>query len=146
MDQSRVKAIVDRELPAMARRLHVADWRLRTFFEHSRMSGDCMAECARDVRYRKASLFFDCEKHDDEADVLDSIRHELLHVVLAPFDVLYEHLTAGLDGVAKQQAIFLWNVAVEQSIDTLEKAFNEVAPLGNPAAQGPASPAEERSS
>ncbi len=124
MDRSEVKAVVDREIEAMAKALGVAHWSLTVSY------GPCSrkewsAECVRQAEYNVAKIIIDPEKQGDEDDVLDSLLHELAHVVLAPFDTYRSVMTAAdvPGSPADKRERNLWAFAVEQGVICVMRAY-----------------------
>jgi hypothetical protein len=139
MDRSAVKAIVERELNPLARRLGVSHWELTVKFDLRDGDGGrgTQGRCTKYVDYDKAIISLDPDSLADEAEVVRVLIHELLHIVLAPFDVLVnavgpvlkrdETLAAVLDSVRMN--------AVEQAVVNLERMYRNLTapPPGTPA-------------
>jgi hypothetical protein len=89
MDRGRCEEIVGREIGPLQRRLGVPHWSL--VVSYGPIDDDGVARtkgrCTRQVDYDRAHVEIDPEEHDDEADLLKTLRHELFHVVLSPFDL-----------------------------------------------------------
>ncbi len=84
MDTSAVKRIVKKHLQPLQHRLQVQEWRVDVLYEA--LEGETNARTNFIYPYRHAKVRIDPAQHDDEADVIRSLRHELAHLVLAPFD------------------------------------------------------------
>lgn len=89
MDKSEVKRIVEANIDEMMRTLGVQHWSIAVSYEQPE-NPDWAASCERHLDYHKAIIKIAPDKADSEAGVLNSLRHELLHVVLAPFDLYRE--------------------------------------------------------
>ncbi len=83
MDTTAVKRIVEEHLHPLQHRLQVQEWRVDVLYEA--LEGETNARTNFIYPYRHAKIRIDPAQHDDEADVIRSLRHELAHLVLAPF-------------------------------------------------------------
>jgi hypothetical protein len=141
LDKSEVEAIARRELPRLAEMLHVAHWTIDLSFDASRLQPTSMAECERMSCYDRATIILHPEKHRDEADVIDSIEHELLHIVLAPFDLSWNVVSESFHGVPLEHVKTVWQYSLEQTIVTLQRILRD---LSARAAKPDPKPEEER--
>lgn len=122
MDTSEVKAIVDEAAPAMREALWLGHWHLDFAFCPCDNDG-WTAQCYRKPPYRRATITIDPARAEDRADVLDSLRHELLHCVLGEFDVYANMVQTNIDkddgpAVAVEERAF--TLAVERTVNHLE--------------------------
>ena len=53
------------------------------------MSLDCKAQVNIDEAYRMATLCFDISQHTSEEDMADTIRHEMLHIVMNQYELVH---------------------------------------------------------
>jgi hypothetical protein len=128
MDRSAVKAIVDREIEPLMDRLGIGHWKIRVNYrpeatdEVGRLRH---GECTRLVDYNSAGIVLNPEAFDDEADVLASLRHELFHVVLSPFDLFMQAARAALgdDRSALATLERVWDHAVEKAVINLGRIW-----------------------
>ncbi len=77
--------------------------------------------------YRYAKIRIDPAQHDDEADVVHSLRHELCHLVLAPFDHAIKVVERILedDGTAGRAFDEAARFVVEECIINIERILSE---------------------
>src|SRR3954447_2607620 len=90
MDRSEAKAIVEREIEALLRQLGLEHWKIAVSYDPERTDSDGHVkhgECTRLLDYESAHISLNPESFDDQDDVLRTLRHELFHVVLSPFDL-----------------------------------------------------------
>lgn len=80
------KAIVDRTFWDMQRALGLADWKLKV--EWRKLDPNTKGQARLTPRYGHGTVAFDENEHDEEKDLLRSVRHELLHVLVAEHDPL----------------------------------------------------------
>lgn len=127
MDRSEVQKVVDREMPGLMERFGIRHWKVTVTYGPIGDDGVCRLQgrCTRHVDYNRAHVELDPEEHDDEADLLGTLRHELYHVVLSPFD-LYSQAADVLTPKASAEESMLervWRHAVEQAAINLERLF-----------------------
>ena len=134
MDRSAVKAIVDREIEPMMARLGVPHWRVSVDY------GPCSnpnwkASCGRTPDYNQATITIDASLADNEQDVIDSLEHELFHVLLAPFglyrDLVTQHVAEG--SAEEKQEARLFCFTIEQMVINLKRMRIGLAPAVSPA-------------
>lgn len=126
MDRSAVKAIVDANLRRLRWETQTQEWTVD--MEYTRCPGEgATAYVERDLPYRRATIWIDPEKVRDEASVLNSLRHELLHLVLAPFDtyMLTAQRLLADDATALRVLDGLWVLAVETTVGNLERLLDQ---------------------
>jgi hypothetical protein len=126
MDRGAVAAIVGRELGPLKSRLGIDHWDIEVTYGYIEGDVGCTTKgrCRRQVDYDRATIEIDPEAHDDEADVLKTLRHELFHVVLAPYDLYtYSVDKAGLDSPINAVLDRVWGHACEKAVIRLEKMY-----------------------
>lgn len=127
MDRSAVKAIVDREIEPLLRRLGIPHWRITVSYEPAPPDADgryVAGHVNRRVDYDQAHVTLNPEAFDDESDVLRVLRHELMHVVLSPYDVFLNAVQSTLDGHAAAPALqSVWTHCMERAVIHLERMY-----------------------
>lgn len=131
MDRKAVGRIVGREAPKLVKLLWLGHWAIDFVFDPCT---DCDAYCERNHRYRTATVAIDPAKHKDEGAVIDSLEHELLHLVLAPFDdyrcfSLPSYVEGSAEAKREESA---WELAVEQCLGNVHRAMKEMRKLAKP--------------
>ena len=92
MDKSELKKIIDKSIAPMRNALCLNEWTVQVFYEtlgksdHMRRSQ--IAESRPDPKYMDAWIKFYCEEIDDENEVLNTLRHELLHFLHADMQIM----------------------------------------------------------
>lgn len=123
MDVSEVKRIVEANIRPMIDALCLGHWRIG--IDYTKTGRDnWIAMCDRSGGdYFVASIILDPEMHDDEREVLKSLRHELLHLHLAPFDLFRDAMTQHIvnDTPEAGQENRLWAFACEQTLGNVER-------------------------
>ena len=87
------------------------------------------AMCERQVNYNQAHIIIDPKHAHSEEGVIKSLVHELLHVVLAPFDLYREVLSqhCGEQGsVRAREEAALFAFTVEQLVVNLRRVLRGV--------------------
>jgi hypothetical protein len=128
MDRSAVQAIVDRAIGPLAGRLGIEHWSIRVSYDPEPTDSDGHlkhGECTRLVDYNSAHISLNPESFDDESAVLATLRHELYHVVLSPFDLYSSSVDRALEGEGAVREILdrVWNHACERAVINLERMF-----------------------
>src|SRR5690349_9045575 len=124
MDRSEVKQIDEREIVDLVDRLGLTQWRINVHYD-LRDDDGANGICTRHVDYNNATIELDPAGLEDEAHVLKVLRHELFHVVLAPFDT-FINAVRPLTERDETTAAILASVqahAIEQAIICLERLY-----------------------
>lgn len=127
MDKSACKAIVDANIRRLMWETQTQDWGVTIDYGRTGID-DTIAQVEKQTKYRRATITIDHDEHDDEAHVLNSLRHELLHIVLAPFDrlvTLCEHLI-GDDQKMLAAVRACWSDVHETTVGNLERLLNRI--------------------
>ncbi|HEY9737536.1 MAG TPA: hypothetical protein V6D06_14680 [Trichocoleus sp.] len=149
MDKSAVKAAVEKHLERVSNQLApVRSWKLTIKYEA--LPGDhkstTEASCSFDYAYEDAVIRFDPEAHDDERHVVRNLRHELIHLLLAPIEAYRETITPMLSDEQSSVEYQAARVAVERCVMNVERVFDwglnipllpEEAPAEEPQAAEP---------
>jgi hypothetical protein len=122
LDHSQVRNIINANIKKMRWAMQLQDWRIGVSYLH--LDGDLVADCRAEPGCRRAFVRIDCDKCEDEHDVLDTLRHELLHVFHAemwPYRqavarLVEEHPFDAIDE-SFQQATELIVTRMEQMLD-----------------------------
>jgi hypothetical protein len=90
LDRSAVERVVSEHLPRLRALLGLNQWEVSVGYaaEPADVDGSLKrGECARLVDYHSAHISLNPDAFADEPAVLVTLRHELFHIVLAPFDL-----------------------------------------------------------
>lgn len=128
MDRSAVQAVVERELGPLLQRLGIGHWKVRCSYAPAPDQDDgtlLRGECTRLVDYQDAHIRFNPEAFDDEDAVLVTLRHELFHVILSPFDLYTSAVErAQVEGPAAEVLERIREHVLEQIVINLERMFS----------------------
>ncbi len=124
MDIASVQAIVDRELPPLCKQMGVTFWKIVVEYRCEDQDTDGRlrrGECTRLIDYLDACITLNPEAFDDEAMVLRTLRHELFHVILAPFDLFKAVVDNAVEDRIKSAMLNrVWHHALETAVIGLE--------------------------
>jgi hypothetical protein len=130
MDRSAVEAVVRRELQPLCDRMGLGHWKIKVTFDLRKEVGNrrIPGECHRLYDYEKVSIELDPDWFDDEAEVLQVLRHELLHLVASPFDLFAESVEKlAIDEATKDVLNRVWNHAQEMTVVNLERLWSNLS-------------------
>ena len=134
MDTSLAQAVVEANIEQMIVDLNVQEWNLRITYE--RLDGDTIASVHMLADYKKATITIDPAKHEEGSEVLRSLRHELLHLHLAPYELAEETIYQLLSEKERRVLSRMMTAACEQAIRNLEgmleHGFGYVGPAPKP--------------
>lgn len=153
MDASEVKRIIKENYESLADEIGVGHWEITydcNALESSEAGRTISGRCRIKPAYDQAAITLDPANLDDEADAIRVLRHELLHVALAPYKLFCE--AVGEYVVGDERAVravdVLWEYAQEQAVINLERMYRRVkanagrGPTPRPASGNPAVKAE----
>lgn len=120
MDQSKVKEIVERESPNLIRLMALDHWTIIYKFDYT--AEKCYAECDAKADYTRATIRFNPAEMENETDVITTLRHELFHVVLSPYDLYLEAVDKILPDPSPEAKVLgrVWTHVIEQGVVNLE--------------------------
>lgn len=84
MDKSKAEQVANANIGRIASELQLNGWRLEVSFVP--LGADNYGSCTPDPRSCRAEIEIDPAAHDDEAGLLKTLRHELLHILNADFE------------------------------------------------------------
>jgi hypothetical protein len=118
MDRSEVKRIVDEHLRFMLWDMQLNMWRATVEYDRA---DDHKAAASLDWDANIIHFYIDPDLAEDEADVLHSLRHELLHQFFTPFNLLYDMASRLATTEAERDTVkALWDHAHERGVAMLE--------------------------
>ena len=134
MDDSAVRAIVDKRIKRAMQEIGIPHWHITIEYGPTGVD-NWAASCDRRGRdYWHATITLDPAVLDDDEHVLTCLYHELAHVLLAPLDVYRDAVTArihsGGDEAAQTQEAILWTHAIEACTTALGRGL--LRPLAAP--------------
>lgn len=126
MDESEVREIVNANIRQMRWALQLQDWEFKIEYAclgHSSQE-TVKAECSPDPKYKHAVIVFDPAAVESEADVLRSLRHELLHCLYADIETYRKAVAQLLDDKPFNAVDEFFRHAVESLVGRLERMLD----------------------
>lgn len=135
MDRSAVKAIVEKNLDPLCRSFGIAHWKIAVSYQPEAADENGITEagnCSRLVDYNKAGITLNPEAFETEEEVLWTLRHELFHIVAAPFDIFLNAVKRATEDDEKSLAILksVWTHAMEKCVINLERMYHGMTNRG----------------
>lgn len=128
LDHSQVRDIVNANIKRMRWALQLQDWRIDVSYGH--LEEGVRGECRLGIGHKKAAIIIDNDKCDDERMVLETLRHELLHLFDAEME-LYRHAARHLvDGASFDAIDELFLHAAERFVGALERMLDHGLKIG----------------
>ncbi len=128
LDHSYVRNVVNANIKKMRWAMQLQDWQIDVTYLH--LDGDAVADCRPEPTYRKAYIRIDNDKCADTEDVLETLRHEMLHIFDADMET-YRKAVAQLvpDDVFNALDEF-FKQAVEGMVSRLERMLDDGLKIG----------------
>ena len=129
MPADQVKAIAKAYLEPMSQALHVSHWKITLKVEKIKDSAAAAAQVFMTSDYDIATIVIDPTQCNSEEEVVRFLRHELIHLLLAPFDLHSETVREVIrqsetpdPGLAAEARVFTF--AVERMVLNIERALD----------------------
>ncbi len=123
MDRSVAQRIIARETGPLMALLGIGHWRIVTTMDLA--DDHTLGQCETLIDYNRATIAFNPALFSDEKSLLKTIRHELFHVVLSPFDLFMETINQ-IEALEPLRPALtrLWTHAQEMGVVNLERMFH----------------------
>jgi hypothetical protein len=127
MDRSKVKEIVEASLGPLVSRLGIDRWTIGVDYDLRESDGLTRSRglCNWHPDYDKASINLDPDSFGSEEEVAKVLRHELFHVLLAPYTVFLNAVKPLMqdDPIKAAMAEAIWTHACERAVINLERMY-----------------------
>jgi len=125
MDESAVIKIVEANLERLMQAVGVPHWTITVNYGPCDSSPTAAGEVdLTAASYWRAAITINPYQHSEEKDVIDTLVHELLHVVIAPMELLAQTARQHVQSEAAEEALQVVNThAVEQTVLALERGL-----------------------
>jgi predicted SprT family Zn-dependent metalloprotease len=122
MDKSQCQQLVEEHLYSMSRFMSICEWTITASSEPKSSNKKFMRAARVDSRldYLTATITLNPEAYQDDDDFLDSLYHELCHLVIAPFDLYRETAREATADGANNSLDRIYTYAMERVIKTME--------------------------
>ena len=126
----KVTRTVDTHLHMYKEMLGLDNWTITMLYHDGESSAT--GYCDRLYAYKKAWIFIDPAKHVSKSAVLQTLRHELLHLVHTPFDLAYEVMAkvVGVEKGSREHDTFqeIYTYAQEATVVNMERMLAKLVP------------------
>jgi len=132
VDRSTVERVLIEHLPVLSHRLGLGEWQISVGYDSALGNGGegvTRGECSRLIDYQSAHITLNPDAFANDGGVLATLRHELFHIVLAPFD-LYTSAVERIDlsDDATELLDRIRDHAIEQTVIALERMYQGLTP------------------
>lgn len=129
MEPAEVRRILERDIRRWQDVLGLHHWSIR--WEVGRIDEGWCGFVTRDLGERKATIKVDPDRAKDEADLDDTIKHEMVHVLLGNFDIYrgYSRLNASGNSLEESRDDFMWHQACEASVAAVMRVIPSLPPV-----------------
>lgn len=126
LSAKQVKNIVNKQLKKnkLISKLNLQDWNIQFLFDACDNT-HWAAQCEQDPAYKIARVTINPGLHETEEEVINSLVHELMHIVLAPVEGVHMIDLAGYDEDSPEfrRSHEQWRQACEQLVCSLTKSY-----------------------
>ena len=125
MEIQQCREIVEEVLRPLSWALFLNNWDLTVVY--GTLDPTTMATCEPNEKYLRAKITIDPQKHESRSSVVDTIRHELLHCVLAEMDLFKASVKHWIcAGSAEWAAVDeVYHHALERMVNQLESILGK---------------------
>jgi len=122
MDRSKLRAVISKHIKWLRWIFQLNQWTVNSSIGH--IDGSIIAKCEIKSKYRLIDLTFDAEKTGSVSDAFDSLRHEMIHGMLAEYDLLYEAIERVAPKSEMEILDVLYHNACERSVGNIERMID----------------------
>jgi hypothetical protein len=137
MDKSQAEKLVDEHILPLIEAMGLKDWKIRvdqcpTAPSAGDSSGTAGA-CSTNVDYKFATIAINPELMETSQDLVETLVHELIHIVLSPFTVAWNALEPVLDQHPDAKAVVtpVWTHAEERAVANVIRLWTGAHALAN---------------
>lgn len=128
MDQSKVKELVNANIKQMRWALQLQDWNIDVTC--GPLEANCGGTCKSDPKRQRACIEINPAAHEDEVDVVTTLRHELLHVLHADFETYRKAVSQLVDSSTFNAIDEFFSHAAESLVARLERMLDHGLKVG----------------
>jgi hypothetical protein len=129
MDESMVVAFLERDAARLQAEFGLPHWRITTRVKA--LVDGTRAQVETDAPYERATIEFDPAQFKDDETLKSCYEHELIHCVLAPFDLgMFAAKEWIPDGPARESFDRAWRYAEEQAVRNVERLVFKLREVG----------------
>lgn len=128
MDHSKVREIVNAHIKQMRWALQLQDWQIDV--THVHLDGDAIGDCRPEPTYRRAYIRIDSDKCDDVNEVLETLRHEMLHIFDAEMETYRKAVSQLISDETFNAIDEFFRQAVEGMVHRVERMLDHGLKIG----------------
>lgn len=131
MDRSECNRLIEKHRKTILSLMGLNLWRVQ-FDEYANMrtphGHTQMGECNWLIDYEKATITLNPEEFESEVDLVQTLRHECIHILLAPFSIVHEALDPLLaeDKVRQNMIESVWAHSMERTVLCVERMLDNM--------------------
>lgn len=123
MESKEARKLIEKALPVFADMLALRDFDIDVKFK--KLDHGYLGQCYIDVRYAKVCINLDLAEHETEVDLLETLRHELIHIHLGEFETyrrsIEEIVTSSEARIALDKS---YERAIEGAVNCVERMLD----------------------
>lgn len=121
-DQS-AKAVIDPAVRPMRHALGLNNWRVDIEYG---VLGERLGECVVNATYQRGTVTIDPAQHESEDELLDTLRHELLHLIHGDFETCRRITAQFIEGDSFDAMDVGWHLGAERTVLALERLLDSL--------------------
>ena len=121
MDTSVAREVVNAALKPMQWRLQLQRWKVTVYYTHL---GEAFGTCTPLATQETAIIEIDNDERDDTDELLGTLRHELIHCMLADFETYRKSVAELLDDKVFNALELIFRHAVERAVANIENCLD----------------------
>jgi hypothetical protein len=153
VDRSKVSEVVARHIDDLKLKLGLGQWDVVVEFDLREppggVSGNFITRGRNNwnIDYEKAYIQLDPDSFESEEDVLEALRHELFHLIDAPYTIAWNALKPILeaDPVRLEMIDSVWTHATERTVKNIERMYRGLTRKEDPTCPTPSTPSPSSS-
>ncbi len=116
------RKIINDAIDPMRHVLWLGQWHMD--LSYGRLDDGVMGQCRIHLTHQRAEIQFDPQSHKTKEDLLDTLRHELLHLVIAYFDHARTTVAQYLQGDPFDACDVGFTLGAEHSVRGMERVLD----------------------
>lgn len=131
MDRSAVNDLITRHANLMKEVMSLSGWDILILLDSTLAASDGWmkrGEAVWKLEYERATITLNPDALDNPVKVLDTLRHELIHLVLAPYYQIYDIAAVAGEGNEKLVTLtdHIYTRSMEQAVLAVERMLNNL--------------------
>ena len=123
MDESQVKKLVDENIKSLMLALQLQNWDISIYIEQ--IEGNIPARNQPEIKYRNAKIQINPLEEEYSKQVLDDLRHELLHCFHSSFETYRKAVGQLITDITFEAIDEIFKRACEETVLAIEDMLNK---------------------